>query len=70
MKDNAVRDICVHARLSTRKEWPLTDPRRVDDENSYAVAEEDSDEEAFPKSEHRADVTIHADGFDMACKIP
>jgi hypothetical protein len=65
-----LRDICVHARLSTRKEWPLTDLRRLDNEDSHAAADEDSDEEAFPKktkkSEHRADVTIHADGFDIS----
>jgi hypothetical protein len=67
-RHNAVRDelisICVHARQNTRKEWPLGDLRRLDDDSDST--ESDTDEVLPKKKKHRADVTIHADGHDIS----
>ncbi len=61
-----LRDICVHARQSTRTEWPLKGLRRLDDGDSES-SDSDPEEDVFPKKKkHRADVTIHADGYNIS----
>jgi hypothetical protein len=67
-RHNGVRDelmaICGHARQSARKEWPLNSLRRLDDDSDSS--DTDAEGEASQLTTHRADITIHADGYGIS----